>query len=69
MRVSRSLIAVLMGLAVVAGPALAASDEKGFEIAARSARSDRGFGDSTSTMTMTLRNSAGAESTREMRQM
>ncbi len=50
-------------------PVLAASDEKGFEIAARSDRSDRGFGDSTSTMTMILRNAAGEESQREMRQM
>lgn len=40
---------------------------KGFEIAARSDRSDRGFGDSEAEMTMVLRNAAGQESTRSMR--
>lgn len=40
---------------------------KGFEIAARSDRSDRGFGDSEAEMTMVLRNAAGQESIRSMR--
>ena len=40
---------------------------KGFEIAARSDRSDRGFGDSEAEMTMVLRNAAGQESSRSMR--
>lgn len=41
-------------------------EEKGFAIAARSDRSDRGFGDSKSEMTMVLRNAAGQESSRTM---
>ncbi|MEH6467828.1 MAG: hypothetical protein V7722_09375, partial [Porticoccus sp.] len=55
-------------------PALAATPEektpeevKGFEVAARSDRSDRGFGDSEAEMTMVLRNAAGQESSRTMR--
>lgn len=55
-------------------PALAATTEektpeevKGFEIAARSDRSDRGFGDSEAEMTMVLRNAAGQEASRTMR--
>ena len=42
--------------------------QKGFDIAARSDRSDRGFGDSTSTMTMVLRTASGQEARRTMRQ-
>ena len=42
-------------------------EAKGFEIAARSDRSDRGFGDSEAEMTMVLRNAAGQESSRTMR--
>ncbi len=38
--------------------------EKGFEIAARSDRSDRGFGDGKVDLTMILRNKAGKESKR-----
>ncbi|MEZ5530092.1 MAG: outer membrane lipoprotein-sorting protein [Porticoccaceae bacterium] len=41
-------------------------EEKGFEVAARSDRSDRGFGDSEAEMTMILRNAAGQESSRSM---
>jgi hypothetical protein len=40
------------------------SGNKGFEIAARADRSDRGFGDSTVELQMVLRNAAGQESTR-----
>jgi len=40
---------------------------KGFDIAARSDRSDRGFGDSEAEMTMVLRNAAGEEASRSMR--
>ena len=65
-----ALTAILAGgLAVLAsGPAaLAASpEEQGFEIAARSDRSDRGFGDSRVNLKMVLRNKAGAESTRTL---
>lgn len=49
--------------------AQSAEEKKGFEIAARSDRSDRGFGDSRSEITMVLRNAAGAESKRVMRQL
>ncbi len=41
-------------------------EEKGFAIAARSDRSDRGFGDSRVELTMILRNAAGAEATRRL---
>lgn len=44
-------------------PALA---EKGFAIAARSDRTDRGFGDSAVELKMVLRNAAGAESSRSL---
>ncbi len=40
--------------------------EQGFEIAARSDRSDRGFGDSRVDLKMILRNAAGQESIREL---
>jgi outer membrane lipoprotein-sorting protein len=40
--------------------------KKGYEIAARADRSDRGFSDSVVKLTMILRNSAGKESTREL---
>ena len=42
------------------------AEEKGFEIAARSDRSDRGFGDSEVDLTMILRNAAGQETTRTL---
>ena len=42
-------------------------EEKGFEIAARSDRSDRGFIDSTVDLRMVLRNKAGQETTRSLR--
>jgi hypothetical protein len=45
----------------------ATADEKGFEIAARSDRSDLGFGDSDVELKMVLRNAAGQESTRSLR--
>lgn len=41
-------------------------EERGFDVAARSDRSDRGFGDSEAEITMILRNAAGQESTRSM---
>ena len=40
---------------------------KGFEIAARADRSDRGFGDSEVSVQMVLRNAAGNETTRQMK--
>ena len=41
-------------------------EEKGFKIAARSDRSDTGYGDSKVEMTMILRNAAGDETTRSI---
>lgn len=52
---------------VAAAPALAQTpEEKGFDIAARSDRSDRGFVSSEVTSTMILRNKQGQESKRVM---
>jgi hypothetical protein len=51
----------------VAGAACAAEDNRGFEIAARSDRTDHGFGDSDVELQMVLRNAAGQESTRALR--
>lgn len=42
------------------------AEEKGFEISARSDRSDRGFGDSSVELQMILRNAAGQESNRSL---
>jgi len=44
-----------------------AEGNKGFDIAARSDRSDRGFGDSDVKLTMVLRNANGDESSRSLR--
>ncbi len=55
----------LTPLALAEGPP--ESDPKAFEIAARSDRSDNGFGDSEVEMQMILRNAAGQESTRTLR--
>ena len=53
---------------IVSLPAWALSaEEQGFEIAARSDRSDRGFGDSEVELQMILRNAAGQEATRDLR--
>jgi outer membrane lipoprotein-sorting protein len=43
------------------------AEEKGFEIAARSDRTDVGFGDSEVELQMVLRNAAGQEATRSLR--
>jgi outer membrane lipoprotein-sorting protein len=43
------------------------AEEKGFEIAARSDRTDVGFGESEVELQMILRNAAGQQSTRELR--
>ena len=62
------LAQVLALVALVAGaPALAETpEEKGFAVAARSDRSDRGFTDSKVSLKMILRNAAGQESTRTL---
>ncbi|MEM9145681.1 MAG: outer membrane lipoprotein-sorting protein [Pseudomonadota bacterium] len=58
----------LLGAALIAalatGPALA--NGKGFDVAARSDRSDNGFGDSRVELKMVLTNAAGSSSTREV---
>jgi outer membrane lipoprotein-sorting protein len=58
-----------IGLAIaLAGPAAAnTAEEQGFEIAARSDRSDVGFVNSRVELQMILRNAAGQESTRRLR--
>ena len=62
---SRMLAALL--LISTAGVAFANNTERGFEIAARSDRTDVGFGDSNVELQMVLRNAAGQESTRSLR--
>lgn len=61
---------VVLGLAVLAIVPVYGADEqvqnKGFEIAARSDRSDNGFGDSTVKMNMVLRNAAGQQTVRTL---
>jgi len=54
-------------ISVVARVEAATEEDKGFEIAARSDRSDLGFGDSEVELKMVLRNAAGQESTRSLR--
>lgn len=61
-RAARALV-----LAIVAvGFSALAEDNPGFDIAARSDRSDRGFGDSHVEMTMILRNAAGDTAERKL---
>lgn len=63
----RSTLIALLSVALGFGFAAAQSDEeKGFEIAARSDRSDDGFKDSEVRSVMTLRNAQGQESKREL---
>ena len=62
---------VLVSAAVLTAVALGSAqaetpEEKGYAIAARSDRSDRGFGDSKVELNMILRNAAGSESTRQL---
>jgi outer membrane lipoprotein-sorting protein len=53
-------------LTTLIGAADPTPEEKGFDIAARSHRRDRGFGDSSVALKMVLRNAAGKETTREL---
>ena len=60
------LILVLFGMYLL--PAQAETpDEKGLQIATEADQRDQGFGDSTATMQMVLRNKRGDESSREVR--
>jgi len=65
-----AVIAALLIFVVNVSDTFAAADpaviERGYEIAARSDRSDRGFGDSRVEMQMILRNAAGQETTRTL---
>lgn len=63
----RQLLVALLVAAASFTPVQAQSPEQqGFEVAARSDRSDRGFGDSRVEMQMILKNAAGQESVRTL---
>ena len=64
----KSSLALAVGLTLLAAAETRAAspEEQGFEIAARSDRSDRGFGDNRVRLKMVLRNAAGAEATRSL---
>jgi len=61
-----AVVIASLGLTASAGAEGATPEEKGFEIAARSDRSDRGFGDSSVDLRMVLRNANGKEATRSL---
>ena len=61
-KTAAALLAVSLALPVFA----TTPEQQGFDIAARSDRSDRGFGDSQVELQMILRNAAGQESTRQL---
>ena len=67
MPLNRTWLCLMLGAALLA-PVVAAqtAEEKGFEIAAKSDRSDRGFGDSSVRLEMVMRNKAGKEARREL---
>ncbi len=65
---SRLLIAGLFATLLAGGVVAETAEGKGFEIAARSDRSDRGFSDSQVELKMILRNAKGQESVRDMSQ-
>ena len=60
-------LVVLLSAALVDKAFAASNAEQGYELAARSDRSDNGFGDSEVGLTMVLRNAAGQETTRSLR--
>ena len=62
-----ALSILIMGLLFAAGSGASVPDDKGFEIAARSDRTDLGFGESEVELKMIMRNSAGQEATRSLR--
>jgi len=59
-------ILIVLSLLSIGGVGALTPVERGFEVAARSDRSDRGFGNSEVDMTMVLRNAAGREARREL---
>jgi hypothetical protein len=58
---------VIAGALIVAAGVAFAGEDRVYEIAARSDRTDLGFGDSEVELQMVLRNAAGQESTRSLR--
>lgn len=68
LRKSVKIVGLVAGFIVItiSGAHAATPEEKGYEISARSDRSDRGFTDSEVQMQMILRNKAGKESRRTM---
>ncbi len=69
--VFKKTIALFTGIFIAASTALhtlaQTPEEKGLEIAQETKRRDLGWGDNQSTLKMILRNAAGQESTREIR--
>jgi outer membrane lipoprotein-sorting protein len=61
------ILSLLAALLLGASGAVFAAEDKGFDIAARSDRTDLGFSDSEVDLQMILRNAAGQESTRSLR--
>jgi predicted RND superfamily exporter protein/outer membrane lipoprotein-sorting protein len=59
-------LVLVVALAVPSAVFALTPEEKGYEVAARSDRSDRGFADSTVDLEMVLRNRAGKETTRSL---
>lgn len=64
---NRPLLSLLIVLAVAVPAAAETPAEKGLAIATESDRRDLGFGDSSATLTMILRNRQGEEATRRLR--
>ena len=60
-------VLLVMGFSLADDAIAAGDDELGFDVAARSDRSDVGFGDSEVDLTMVLRNAAGQETQRSLR--
>lgn len=58
--------ALLTGSVAVAADENTSAEQKGYEIAARSDRADRGFGDARVDLIMVLRNKAGKEASRSL---
>ena len=63
------MISLIIALLIGAAGAAYGKESRGFEIAARSDRTDLGFNDSVVDLQMVLRNAAGQESTRSLRIM
>ena len=61
------VVALGMGISLAGHVTANTPESKGFEIAARSDRTDLGFGDSRVELQMVLRNAAGQESSRTLR--